>query len=389
MRLSFRPRAERVVRPSVPERARRSEAGDTLVEVLLAIVVLGLASVAILLAFATTISGSSEHRTLTTADTVLRTAAEKSIALVQQQPSSAWGLCPSSPYSWLESSVTLSSGYTEQVTGVSYWSNSTNPPSFVPWTTPGSCTVSTAISPQVNSPVLITITVTSSTGVVSSPLSFVVDDPFARPIPAAGAATHLAFFSSPITGPSSTVGSPFGFQPVVAVEDANNNIVTTAFASVSLSIASGPNGAALANCTATQFKGVVTFAGCSVNAVGTYTLAASEAGLASGTSSSFYVAPAPPAAFNIISNPLSAIASSSANMGPITVQEQDMFGNPTTAAETVNLSSSSGTGVFSATPGGAAISSITILAGSSSANFYYGDTQFRDADDHRLWRAHK
>ncbi len=215
---------------------------------------------------------------------------------------------------------------------------------------------------------------TSSTGVVSSPLSFVVDDPFARPIPAAGAATHLAFFSSPITGPSSTVGSPFGFQPVVAVEDANNNIVTTAFASVSLSIASGPNGAALANCTATQFKGVVTFAGCSVNAVGTYTLAASEAGLASGTSSSFYVAPAPPAAFNIISNPLSAIASSSANMGPITVQEQDMFGNPTTAAETVNLSSSSGTGVFSATPGGAAISSITILAGSSSANFYYGDT---------------
>ncbi len=108
--------------------------------------------------------------------------------------------------------------------------------------------------------------------------------------------------------------------------------------------------------------------------VGTYTLSASEFGLASGTSSSFYVAPAPPYAFSITSSPLSAIASSSANMGPITVQEQDRFGNPTTVAETVNLSSSSGTGVFSATPGGAAISSITIPAGSSSVNVYYGDT---------------
>jgi hypothetical protein len=62
-------------------------------------------------------------------------------------------------------------------------------------------------------------------------------------------------------------------------------------------------------------------------------------------------------------------------MGPITVQEQDAFGNPTTVAETVNLSSSStGTTMFSATPGGPPISSITIPAGSSSVSFYYGDT---------------
>src|ERR1017187_4934660 len=61
MRLSSRFLVENVKRPSVPERPRRSEAGDTLVEVLLAIVILGLASVAILLAFATSISGSAEH----------------------------------------------------------------------------------------------------------------------------------------------------------------------------------------------------------------------------------------------------------------------------------------------------------------------------------------
>ncbi len=370
-------RAETVKRPSAPESARRSEAGDTMVEVLLAIVILGIASVAILLAFATTISGSAEHRSLTTVDTVLRTAAEQSISLVQQQSSTDWGKCPASPYAWLPTSVNLPTGYTEQVTGVSYWNTTTTPPSFVSSTStnPVACTASTLISPQVNSPVLITITVTSSTGAISSPLSFVVDDPFARPIPVAGAATHLAFFSSP-TSATSTVSTPFGFQPVIAVEDANNNIVTTAFASVSLSISSGPNGATLSNCTATQFKGVVTFAGCSVNAVGTYTLSASQSGLASATSSPFFVFPAPPFAFAITSNPLSAMASSSANMGPITVQEQDPFGNPTTVAETVNLSSNStGTTVFSATPGGAPISSITIPAGSSSATFYYGDTK--------------
>ena len=241
---------------------------------------------------------------------------------------------------------------------------------------PNSCTVSTDVHPYVNSPVLITITVTSATGAVSSPLSFVVNDPLDKPLPVAGTATHLAFFSSPTTA-TSIVDTPFGFQPVVAVEDANNNVVTTAFASVTLSIASGPNGAGLSNCTATQFKGVVTFAGCSVNVVSgaPYTLLASETGLTSGTSSSFTVRAAPPSQFVFTSNPSSAIASSSANLGPITVQEQDPFGNPTTVAETVNLSSSStGTSVFSATPGGAPISSIAIPAGSSSASFYYGDT---------------
>ena len=58
----------------------RSDAGDTLVEVLLAIVILGMASVAILMAFATSISGTAQHRSIATMDTVLRTAAEEAIS---------------------------------------------------------------------------------------------------------------------------------------------------------------------------------------------------------------------------------------------------------------------------------------------------------------------
>jgi prepilin-type N-terminal cleavage/methylation domain-containing protein len=263
----------------------RSERGDTLIEVLLAIVIIGIASVAILVAFATSLSGSSEHRNLTTMDTVLRTAAEETISQIQQQTAAQWGSCPSSPYSTL--SVSLPTGWTMQmsptVSGsaypVKYWNSATS--SFGTSTqegypAPSACTVSTIAAPQVNSPQLITITVTNTTtGVVSAPLSFVVDDPLSRPIPASGPATHLVFVSAP--SGSMKAGVAFGTQPVVEVEDANNNIVTTDFSAVSLSVNSG-TGATLSNsCLGTEFNGVVTFTGCSIGTVGSnYTLTASD-----------------------------------------------------------------------------------------------------------------
>jgi hypothetical protein len=58
------------------ERRRHSEAGDTLIEVLLALAVIGLTVVSILGAFATSISATSEHRTLATADAAVRSFAE-------------------------------------------------------------------------------------------------------------------------------------------------------------------------------------------------------------------------------------------------------------------------------------------------------------------------
>jgi len=64
------------------------------------------------------------------------------------------------------------------------------------------------------------------------------------------------------------------------------------------------------------------------------------------------------------------------NSGTITVQEQDQFGNATTTAETVNLSTSnSGTGLFKDNATGlTTITSVTIPAGSSTASFKYVDT---------------
>ena len=62
--------------------------------------------------------------------------------------------------------------------------------------------------------------------------------------------------------------------------------------------------------------------------------------------------------------------------GTITVQRQDSYGNPNTtdAAVTVNLTSTSGTGVFWNTGHTATLTSVTINTGSSAASFKYEDS---------------
>ena len=82
--------------------------------------------------------------------------------------------------------------------------------------------------------------------------------------------------------------------------------------------------------------------------------------------------------FGFTSAPVSGAASSSPTVGPITVAIEDSFGNPTTSTTTkvVTLTSNStGTKEFSATSGGATITTVSIAIGLSSANFYYGDTK--------------
>ncbi len=75
---------------------------------------------------------------------------------------------------------------------------------------------------------------------------------------------------------------------------------------------------------------------------------------------------------------VSGAVSSTASLGPITIQMQDTSTGTVqpltfTTATTVELTSSSDTGVFSLTQNGAAIESVTIPAGSSSATFWFGD----------------
>ena len=141
---SLRPkgRLRRVVRSDVGVKRSTSEDGDTLVEVLMALLVLGLAGVALIGAFTTVIGASSEHRTLSTEDVVLKDFAETATYQIQlQQPTPSFLPCatlggtatyatPSLTYSNGTGSHAISFtppvGYSVQVTQVQYlYDNST------------------------------------------------------------------------------------------------------------------------------------------------------------------------------------------------------------------------------------------------------------------------
>src|SRR3984957_13607667 len=76
---------------SVDRRPARinTENGDTLVEILFAVLIVFLTVTALLSAFATSIAASGEQRGLATTDTVLKTYVESAIFQIQNQPYSA------------------------------------------------------------------------------------------------------------------------------------------------------------------------------------------------------------------------------------------------------------------------------------------------------------
>lgn len=152
--------ASRKGQPCEAGRVRRDEAGDTLIEVLIALAVIGLTAAALLGAFATSISASAEHRRLATIDTVLTGFAETATYQIQLQPSPLFQVsCPSS-YT-LAPSFTAPTGYTVAISSVQHW----NGTSFT------SCTTGSSTGPQ-----LITATASGPSG-SSDSLSFVVADP--------------------------------------------------------------------------------------------------------------------------------------------------------------------------------------------------------------------
>ena len=107
----------------------------------------------------------------------------------------------------------------------------------------------------------------------------------------AGAATSSS--SAPSRSARRT-GTPFATQPVVYVEDAAGDVVTTSSLSVTLAITAGTgtSGASL-SCTANPLAaaaGVVSFAGCTVSLAGSgYTLTATGSGVTAGVSASLPV----------------------------------------------------------------------------------------------------
>jgi type II secretory pathway pseudopilin PulG len=320
MRHSSASNPEKAGDSNVAKRGRRSESGDTLIEVLLAIIILGLASVAIMMAFATSISGSAEHRSLASFDTVLRSASEQAISQLEQQTTSEFGTCPGTY------SVNFSlgaPGYSAVITQIQYWN--------------GSSFGSTCI---INAPQLITITVTGPTGATYS-ISVVVDGPLAQPISCATTATHLVFLQIPNIGPE-TAGSAFGNQPQVAIEGTGGEYVCNdlSYLTLTLNPVSAPN-TNLSGCLGSELGGVVSFSGCSTIGAGTYTLTATDGSLTQ-TSGQFTISAG--LATQLVFNPLSPGPGAAGSAIPnVTVKAEDSYGNiVTTNSDTVNMSIGSG-----------------------------------------------
>jgi type II secretory pathway pseudopilin PulG len=79
----------------------KGETGDSLIEVLIAVVIISFCAVAILGALSTTLSSAGEHRSLAADDTLLETMAEQVKNVVELQPNPSWpggtrGDCPAS-----------------------------------------------------------------------------------------------------------------------------------------------------------------------------------------------------------------------------------------------------------------------------------------------------
>jgi|GEM_PF-4428440 len=215
---------------------RSSDAGDTLIEVLLAVIVLSLCGLALITAFGTAISSSATYRRIATVDTVMRSAEEAAVSQIQQQTNPLYIACgkdaqymaefagpampalsPTSPGynnnpTHTGVSAQLAAPYGFSVTfgsqPIEYWNSQTS--SF------GLCVSNTA-------PELITITVTQLKPFLTDSSSFIVDDRGA-------ASTQGSLSASP-----SSIGAGAKSVPVTVTGPGLNN--------------NGPNLAVSVGCT--------------------------------------------------------------------------------------------------------------------------------------------
>ncbi|MHA7285291.1 beta strand repeat-containing protein [Arthrobacter sp. MDT3-44] len=146
----------------------------------------------------------------------------------------------------------------------------------------------------------------------------------------------------------------------------------------SASFAASPNGQPITTITIPNGASSATFYYGDTRA-GSPVVRVSATGVTAGSQTQTVTA-APASKLAYTTQPLSGTTSTTADLGPLTVQLQDPFNNPVVAPAAgvpVRLASTTtGTAVFSPTQGATATAATaTIPSGSSSLTFYYGDTR--------------
>jgi hypothetical protein len=192
--------------------------------------------------------------------------------------------------------------------------------------------VATFAGCNINKPGTYTLTATGA-GFTTTSLNFTIS---------LGPATKLGFTTNPT---NSTGGIAFPAQPVVAVQDAGGNTITTSPAPVTLTITT-PAGAAL-TCTTnpvTAISGVSAFSGCSINRPGTYTLTAASGSLTSAVSTTITITVGPAAKLGFTTSPTDTQVNTAFAVQPV-VAVQDAGGNTiTTSTAPITLKITAPTG---------------------------------------------
>lgn len=162
-------------------------------------------------------------------------------------------------------------------------------------------------------------------------------------IQVSGVATQLALTTQPS---GSTSGAVLTQQPVVAIEDASGNVVTTdSSTTVAVSFATGSG--TLTGNSVKAVNGVVTFTALKITATsGSYTLNFTASGLTTATSSSLTVS-GPAAALNLVTEPAGAANGSAFSTQPV-LHVVDSGGNLVTSSSVTSVTAvlQSGTGTL-------------------------------------------
>jgi hypothetical protein len=192
-------------------------------------------------------------------------------------------------------------------------------------------------------------------------------------------AVKLAFTAQPV---GAAAGSALDTQPVVAVEDAEGNIVTgyRGLVVVTITSGTGASGSHLFGGTTVRLvNGVGEFRGLSVDKAGAgYTLTVTGGTLASAISSTFTISPGAPAKLEFTTQPSGAIAGSPLSTQPQVIVE-DSYGNKVTGYEgSVTLAIMPGL-----SPTGA------VLSGTTTARVVNSVAKFTNVSIDKTWTSYK
>jgi hypothetical protein len=247
------------------------DSGESLLETMFAVVMLGLLVVSAVMAFTSVINEAIQYRMLASINVILHNDVSEATTQLQNQANPLYATC-ATPTTYSASgtnAVTFTNqmaGYSSTITSVTYWDGS----SFVATCPP------IAGEPQ---PQEITVRVTSADGVMSDSSQFTVDNPYnSSQYPPDLAIAQLAFVQQPTTIKSLQTFSP---SVQVAVEDANGNVLTSDWSNVTMTVTpiARTNGGSLVACTGTENQGVFTFPTCTLNGGGQYELVATDQGI--------------------------------------------------------------------------------------------------------------